>query len=105
MTEWLVGMKAECINDDWQHADRKIINNFPIFRAIYTVREIYPHPFKPLLYLRFKEIINEPVKCGYVTLEPCFNENHFRPLVETKTDISMLEKLLEPPKSKIMEPA
>lgn len=103
MTDWFVGQKAECIYDNWSEEDFKIIQQFPILRRIYTVRGLYPHPWLDILYLWLEEITNEPVTAGNIIIEPCFNALAFRPLVDTKTDISLLERLLNPVTPKVKE--
>lgn len=62
----------------------------PIVGRTYTISNIYQGPKK--LLIEVKEIV-EPASDYWC---PGWNAEHFRPLVDRKTDISALKALLEP---------
>ncbi len=86
-----VGMKLVCV--DAVFADCYIQLNLPVYRGVYTVRDIVMGLGLDGLGpgLVFEEIQN-PV--GPLGTEYSFVAERFRPLVERKTDISNFEKML-----------
>ena len=97
-----VGQKVVCINaTDWKHptySDKKEI--FPKVDEIYTIREIFTDDGDEFgcFTITLEEIRNKKRYCGY---EITFYVWRFRPLVESKTDISIFQEMLKPIKEKV----
>lgn len=91
-----LGQKIVCVNDAWVHPRVHELPHLPRKGAIYHVRSVEPSrcPGLDCQFLRLAELIN-PVMTGR-DREPSFAGDHFRPVIERKTDISIFTKLLAP---------
>ena len=90
-----IGQKCVCIHSGrWFDAYGRDPEGIkPAFNGVYTIRGI--RDFFPFgCGLVFEEILNPP--SGSPTFEVHFRSDHFRPLIESKTDISALIALLNP---------
>lgn len=90
-----VGQKVVCVNEpksvmaqQWMALGAK----YPAKGPIYIIRKIVTFGDSSLGVL-LAEIVNEHL--GY-SLEPAFAIEHFRPIVERETDISIFKALLVP---------
>jgi hypothetical protein len=73
----------------------------PVKGVVYTIRDFeygYTDETIDMLFLLFEEIVNRPRAYEAGFLEASFWSAWFRPLVETKTDIAIFEKMLKPAK-------
>lgn len=101
MTDWFVGQKVACIRNDFYWAGSflqyiKVGGPFrsqPRVGAIYLIQDIGDNPFSGGLFLYLR---------GF-GLRRGFASRAFRPVVDTKTDISLLERLLNPVTPKVKE--
>jgi hypothetical protein len=91
-----VGQKVVCIKRDAWEGDRLGGESFPVFNRIYTVRSI--DAWNDDRYLTFDEIVNprHDYRGAGTLAEATFRSDRFRPVVERKTDISILEAILTP---------
>jgi hypothetical protein len=103
MTDWFVGQKAECIHDGgWEDISpngRCDVGCNPRYLEVLTVSRIAPWPFD-------LDPHSPPFTVGLTFLEYSaddFASYCFRPLVETKTDISVFERVLGPGMPKVKE--
>lgn len=89
MTHWFVGQKVVCIDDDWRH------RNFVIRLIMKFIRL----PRKRGQYIISALTIMESGRIGLKLwgFNPAavFLSDCFRPLVETKTDISIFTSILD----------
>lgn len=102
MTIWRAGMKAVCIRDKYVSEDGEIC---PVAGEVYTVRSV--HILDEGVYLRLKEIVNQPrlYADGFVECE--YNAVGFRPVTERKSEnkhFEVLRDLLKNP-HKVLEEA
>lgn len=93
-----IGQRVVCIaTDDWDELEAD--ERGPICGHIYTIRGINSNahigPDEPLGLLLF-EIVNPPHSHLEGFVEADFDSSWFRPIIERKTDISILEALLLP---------
>jgi hypothetical protein len=90
-----VAQKIVCITDDWQHAMRHLVPNIPRKGDIYAVRVQVRFVLAPDcvgdVYICLGEITNPRVGLT----EPSFLAEHFRPVTEHKTDISVFTAMLK----------
>jgi hypothetical protein len=90
-----IGQKVVCIHEPNSEYYKRTCARRPVEKGVYTVRGTMTAHGEVGLYL--EEIINQPyffLNAGYV--EQGFHHQHFRPVVETKTDISIFKKMLTP---------
>lgn len=82
-----IGQRVACIDDDW-HPEECVFHcpRLPIKGDVYKILGF--NPVLPEVFLYLEGMPDEW----------CFRSDHFRPLVEnkTETDISVFEKLLVP---------
>lgn len=88
-----IGQRVVCINDQMDGgATRWKDATYPVFGQIYTVRGMAVLPGG--LILRLEEIICPTF--GRDNEEAGFGADHFRPVIERKTDISVFQRMLNP---------
>ena len=97
MSDWYVGQKVVCVNDDFSRCHKKTLITFifPKKGAVYTVREVVARDYR--IGLRLNEIINQE---GYFVrvcrlCELAFIAVRFRPVVEINADISVFNSILD----------
>lgn len=79
-----VGMPVVCIKRElWDEVDWETA---PVFGGVYTIRAIDDFSEGPCL--RFEEIVNPPGNYREGTFEATFAIEHFRPLIEQKSEVS-----------------
>jgi hypothetical protein len=95
MIDWLkIGARVICVdNGGRRHIDMNGIT-FPEVGPIYVVRKIQVPTHSGGVVILLEGIIN-PI-CPDVGMEYGFNSCRFRPVIETKTDISIFERMLDP---------
>ena len=103
---FVVGQKVVCVDKCWKNKSNSYPDEiFPTQNQIYTIRTIElveDGPHINVVVVRLIEIVNKTREYVGGRLEPRFYHWHFKPLQETKTDISVFNKLLNPaPKEKI----
>src|SRR5437879_2428663 len=93
-----VGQKVVCIVDAAAHIQRHYPgSNFPQKGGIYTISTIGADSKGALLTfceLSNSHLIGKTLHDFYISMEPGFGAEHFRPIVERKTDISIFTKML-----------
>lgn len=85
MTDWYVGQKVVCIKaEPWVEVKhgRGYAGPFPQLNAVYTITRIYPYQDEVFFLLG---------ELGFAG----FGSGRFRPVVESKTDISIFTRLLD----------
>lgn len=98
-----VGQKVVCIYGDWSVGWRTVgTPNLPAKGAVYTIRALMRWRFgsgDTQLACLLEEIRNPTMdwQDGDIGEHPFWVE-HFRPIVEKKTNISIFEKMLTPKK-------
>lgn len=91
MTDWHVGQKIVCVNDNYANYDGE---NWIVKWSIYTIREIARRP-DGLPGFRLVEVVNRPrLYRGGIFAECDFNSKYFRPVVEPRADISIFHSIL-----------
>ena len=84
-----VGMKCVCIDDTYRSTGWRLVLSRPVVGPVYTIREIEVIDGAELL--RFEEIRNPVRNYGLAVCEIGFSSTRFRPLVDTKTEISFTQ--------------
>jgi hypothetical protein len=82
MSEWFVGQKIVCINDNWPNGRTDSDLPWPVRDRVYTVREVFSDDGK--VGLRLCELVAPPREYKTGTFERGYGTKHFRPL-ETKS--------------------
>lgn len=90
-----VGQKVVCVEDDFAERNKlcRIPTHYPKTGQVYTIRSFVSA--RGRVFVRLIEIINQPEKL-LGNVEPAFWVERFRPVVETKTDISIFTSMLKP---------
>lgn len=97
-----VGQQVVCVDATWGCATGSrhqvlCCPNLPTEGLIYTIRSIDSvvavRGHRATAFIRLVEIANPAASNG---TEPYFEAHKYRPLVETKTDISIFKKMLTP---------
>lgn len=105
--EFRPGMKVVCIKrGEWlgPFGEMRLENEYPVYRGIYTIRDVSICSADGEVYLRFEELRNPQVEPDFDgEIEARFWAAQFRPLVERKTDISVFRAMLTP--KRVEEPA
>lgn len=94
-----VGQKVVCVDDDFYDPGLCEPLHLPCKGSVYTLRD--PFSADGWTWWRLVEITNSPVNVKYGMIEPCFSPRHFRPVTETKTDISIFTKMLTPRRERV----
>jgi hypothetical protein len=90
-----VGQKVCCVNEPCASQKAKWPgSNWPAKGAVYKIRAINVWPAQTLL--RLEEVDNRHFEGVLSAIEPGFPSEHFRPIVERKTDISIFTAMLTP---------
>lgn len=93
-----IGQKVVCISDVTAHIQAYYPgSNYPRLNSIYTIRHIGADRKGALL--TFSELdnshfIGQTLHGFCFDMEPGFGSEHFRPIVELKTDISVFTRML-----------
>lgn len=89
-----IGQKVECISDNWT-TELAIV--MPVRKKIYIVRDVTRKPWSdPQMGLHLEGLVNSEFGFNDGCYEPYFDARYFRPIVDRKTDISVLTALLNP---------
>lgn len=106
---WHVGMKVVCKTvPSREQLARCPGANWPLAGAIYSIREIFPHPYGadyPLITLAEldnRHLIGVEDSSG---LEPAFGARNFRPVQPRKTSIEVFHRIRLNPSIRIREDA
>lgn len=73
---------------------------YPEIGQVYTIRAIDNHGSGHVL-IRLQEIDNSHMVPQYGSIEPGFQAQFFRPIVTSKTDISIFKAMLTPSKQPV----
>jgi hypothetical protein len=96
MNQFHVGQKVVCIDE---FGSSRFPMEFPVINFVYQIRGI--HSDETGSYLWLAEIVNPSFEFSDGTMEPAFDAEGFRPLVERKTNISVFKAMLTPQKQRV----
>lgn len=92
-----VGQKVVCVNDEWPEAVYRgqiFPPRVPMLNEVLTIVSISPATLSaPWVHLTFQEI-EHCQRVGDVSADVGYGSEHFRPVVERKTDISIFTDML-----------
>lgn len=91
-----VGQKVVCINQEGIASDLPFPIEVPVKGRVYTIRDSFFHSIAGADAVRLVEIKNPIYPYDNGMLEHCFGAFRFRPIEETKTDISIFTDMLRP---------
>jgi hypothetical protein len=90
-----IGQKVVCIKTPTHAYYKRTCPHRPVENGIYTVRGLIVVGGETGVYL--EEVVNPTVFFLFEgRTEAAFHHGFFRPLIETKTDISVFKKMLTP---------
>ena len=100
MTDWHVGQKIVCIDAEVTPQRRRLANPWLRKNSIYTIREIIPSEMAAAhgIFIDFdfgfllEEIVTQCYPCG---LQRAFHPRRFRPIVEDRTQFSLLQSIAD----------